>query len=317
MKKGHNKRDNITDESVASPAPRGGFTSETGPSLLRVIERQPFLDVNPSKEGAARTRLSPDTMIYFGTGICSHMEVSRGTPLDMLSMILTSESLRRKLGLKGVYHNIANSHALTNNFDPLDVERMTAQYEKLARRVKELFGMKDYEVVRASDFDQETDYKEILSDMVESNEELSKLHNYAKQEIADIEFFRRKGANLKIGWTMGIKDSQYDESFYDRNFKQYVSNMIGFLYIVPGKSFDKRRPRVAPYVDFNPEKRLMIPDNEAERKIDVALAEFGPNLNGAKSYYTDMARLWREFDDSIPMNGTMKERVRHMLRMLS
>jgi hypothetical protein len=39
---------------------------------------------------------------------------------------------------------------------------------------------------------------------------------------------------------MGIPDSRYDEFFYDRNFRAYMNPNVAFVYVVPGRSFDKR-----------------------------------------------------------------------------
>jgi hypothetical protein len=72
--------------------------------------------VNATKEGIKGVTLTKDGSIYFGTGLCSHTEMSHGVPCDILSMILNAASLKKKLGLKSIYHNLADSHALSNNF---------------------------------------------------------------------------------------------------------------------------------------------------------------------------------------------------------
>jgi hypothetical protein len=282
--------------------------------LRKLIELQPLLEVNASKEGVANIELYRGDSIYFGTGICSHKEISSGTPLDILSMVLTAASLRKKLGLKSIYHNIADSNAETNNFPAEAIEKMTLHYENTIQRITKKLGIADYNVVRASVFNAESAYKEILTEL-EQKEELSKLHRYALQEIADIEFFRRKGATLKLGWTMSIKNSQYDESFYDSNFRKYVNAKVGFIYITPGRSFDKSKPRVAPYVDFNPSQRIMIPDNLAAQKLDAAQAALGVGLQGIEKYYKNILKLWREFDENLP-KGSVKEGVQYVLDAL-
>lgn len=283
-------------------------------ALNKLIQMQPLLEVNASKEGIADIELHKGDSIYFGTGICSHKEISSGTPFDLLSMVLTAASLRKKLGLKDIYHNIADSNAVTNNFLPEAIDSMTRHYEDTVRKITEKLGIADYNVVRASVFNADSAYKQILAEL-ERNEGLSKLHRYALQEIADIEFFRRKGATLKVGWTMSIKNSQYDESFYDLNFKKYVNGKVGFIYITPGRSFDKSKPRVAPYVDFNPPQRIMIPDDMASLKLDAAQAALGEGLQGIEKYYKNILRLWREFDDRLP-TGSVKEGVLYVLDAL-
>lgn len=285
-------------------------------TLLKLVERQPILEVNASKAGVGDITLSEKDSVYFGTGICSHLELSRGVPFDALSMILTAASLRKKLGLKEIYHNIADSHALTNNFPAQEVERMAKHYEEVVAVIREVLRISDYNILRASAFNVNGEYKDILAG-VESNINLARLHTYARQEIADVEFFRRKGANLKVGWTMNIKDSQYDEAFYDRNFREHMSTEVAFVYTSPGKSFDRNKQRVAPYVDFNPDKRILIPDPDALKKIDAAQKELGPDLmNGIKRYLINIFKLWREFDEGIPMNYDLKESVGYILDKL-
>ncbi|MGB9703689.1 MAG: hypothetical protein ACPLXS_03200 [Candidatus Micrarchaeales archaeon] len=290
----------------------GGLTLE---AMKRVLETQPLLEVNASKQGLEGVILPNDTNIYFGTGICSHKDLSKGTPFDILSMILTAASLRKKFGFRKIFHNIADSHALTNKFPEESVEVMTKHYKETVNKVKRVLNIEDYEILRASEFDKEEEYKEI-SNMVENKPELTSLHSYAKREIADVEFFRRKGAMLKIGWTMSIPDSQFDESFYDRIFHKYVNPNVGFVYIVPGRSFDKSKPRVAPYVDFNPTMRIMIPDDDVSTKIKRAEAELGKAFKSITRYYFDLFKLWREFDPGLPQDVTLTEGIQYILNKL-
>jgi tyrosyl-tRNA synthetase len=284
-------------------------------NIRRFIERQPLLEKQLSIQGMEGVKLSPGSGIYLGTGICSHIEMSQGTPFDILTMVLSAASVRRKLGLGDIYHNVADTHALSNNFPPAQVEQVSRQYVALVETVAKGLNIGNYHVLRASSFNQAGDYREILAG-IEGNAELRGLHSYARQELTDIEYFRRKGMGLKIGWTMGISDSEYDESFYDRNYRKYVSGDVGFLYIVPGRSFDKKKPRVAPYVDFSPDKRIMIPDSSVSLKIDAAVSELGSALNGARGYYNDTFRLWREFDPDMPKNAPFAEKITYILEKL-
>lgn len=284
-------------------------------NIQRFIERQPLLEKQLSIQGTDDVKLSPGSGIYLGTGICSHVEMSQGTPFDILTMVLSAASVRQKLGLGNIYHNIADTHALSNNFPPAEVEKVSKQYVAVVETITKGLNIGNYNVLRASSFNKGQDYKGIL-DGINGNLELKGLHSYARQELADIEYFRRKGMGMKIGWTMGISDSEYDESFYDRNYRKYVSGDVGFLYIVPGRSFDKKKPRVAPYVDFNPDKRIMIPDDSASSKLDTAISELGSALNGARGYYNDTFRLWREFDPGLPANAPLAEKITYILEKL-
>ncbi|MGC8662506.1 MAG: hypothetical protein ACP5RT_01835 [Candidatus Micrarchaeia archaeon] len=259
--------------------------------------------------------LSNDSSIYFGTGICSHKDLSKGVPFDILSMILTAVSIRKKFGLKTIYHNIADTHALSNNFSKESVEAMTMHYEETVEKIKAVLNIKNYEILRASVFNEDEEYKEILK-MSENMPELSTLHSYALQEMADIEFFRRKGATLKIGWTMSIPNSQFDETFFDKKFSEHISSNVGFIYIIPGRSFDKNKPRVAPYIDFNPTKRIMIPDEDVLAKITKAEEEFGKAIKSRTKYYQDLFKLWREFDPNLPENTTLVEGIQYILDKL-
>jgi len=315
--KNKNIKDDVDDIMRASETTNSRVTSSglILASLIKVLETQPLLEINASKQGLDSVTLPNDSSIYFGTGICSYKDLSKGTPLDILSMILTAASLRKKFGFRTIFHNIADSHALTNNFSKESVEAMTEHYEDTVKKVKKALNIENYEVLRASAFNEDDEYKEILQ-MIENKPELATLHSYARQEMADIEFFRRKGAMLKIGWTMSIPSSQFDESFYDRNFREYVSPTVGFVYVVPGRSFDKNKPRVAPYVDFNPAVRIMIPDEDVSAKIKKAETELGKSFESRAKYYLDLFKLWREFDPNLPQDVTLIEGIQYILDKL-
>jgi len=284
-------------------------------SIEKIIETQPLIERKATEEGIKKVTLTKDSGIYFGTGLCSHRQMSCGVPFDILSMILTAASLKKKLGLKDIYHNLADSHALSNNFPFEEVKKTVEHYEKVVTAIVDTLGIENYNIIRASEFQKDDNYIKILEN-VKNHEQLSKLHSYAQQEIADIEFFRQKGANLKIGWTMSIPDSRYDETFYDKNFKAYMNPNVAFVYVVPGRSFDKKKPRVAPYVDFNPQYRIMLPDNEAAKKIEQAERELGLGLNGAEKYYRGIIELWSEFDPNI-QKGSTKERVIYIINRIN
>ena len=111
--------------------------------LARFITQEPLIDTHPSLGGISN--LSEVDALYFGIGLCNGIPMlSTGLPVDVLSMILTSEQIDAEKHIL-----IADTHAITNGFDAYSVVRLAGQYQETLQRAIENMSFSRWQVVRA------------------------------------------------------------------------------------------------------------------------------------------------------------------------
>ena len=267
--------------------------------LTRFITQEPLIDTKSSQGGISN--LSEVTALYFGVGLCNGVPMlSAGLPVDVLSMILSSEQMNTsKLIL------VADTHAITNGFDTVAVDRLAGQYQEKLQRAIEKMGFTQWQVLRASEIDQTSTYQDILR-TVEAP------HDYIRRELTDMCWFNReRDVNLKVGWALnGSKNS--DETSFDREFQRQFEESLSFIYTIPGRTFDPRRLRSAPYFCTNPEERILLDtDEDVARKLASAQEIFGQQAT--RPYEKFLSRVVRLYDKTVeqtargPLSGRLQQ----------
>ena len=168
------------------------------------------------------------------------------------------------------YVLIADTHAITNGLDHTSVDVLAGQYRETLERTLENLGFNGWQVIRASEIDQTSEYRDLLYTVNEPND-------YVARELTDMLWFNQEhGVNLKIGWV--LKGGKRDETSFDRKFQLQFDNDLGFIYIVPGRTLNPRRLHAAPYFCLNPKERIMLKEDEdVADKISSAKEKFGPS----------------------------------------
>jgi hypothetical protein len=260
-----------------------GITSKE--DLARFITQEPLVETKPSLAGISQ--ISEVNALYFGVGLCNGVPMlSAGLPIDVLSMILSGEQLDVPKHIL-----VADTHATTNGFDAQSVDKLAGQYQEMFQRVVENLGFTGWHVVRASEIDQTPTYRDLLSTIEAS-------HDYIRRELADMRWFNHEhNVNLKVGWALnGSKNS--DETSFDQEFQRQFEDPLGFIYVMPGRTFDPKRLRSAPYFCTNPEERILLKvDENVANKIASAQEQFGQQAT--RPYEKFLSHVIRLYDKTV------------------
>jgi hypothetical protein len=264
-----------------------------------IIQNESLVEVRPSVEGINPDSLTSDGSIYYGTGLCTARELSDALPFDVLGMVLVAEKIRRGTGMKTIYHHIADTHAKSNRlFKDEDVNYQAASVKRTLERMAKNLGIKNFEVLLASEFDNSEEYAEIYRNIKTDK------HEYVRREVADIEWYRNyKRVNVKLGWIIQATETDlgFDERVFDREYKTIVGEGLSFVYLKPGRTFDLSRPKVSPYIHVPGEARILLKANEnVKAKIVETEERLGDkHLGGARRHLANIVRLYEKLFGSL------------------
>ncbi len=241
--------------------------------------------------------------MYFGIGLCNGVPVlSAGLPVDVLSMVLVSEQIDATKHIL-----IADTHAITNGFNSEAVDRLAREHQERIQRVIDNLGFNSWQIIRASEVDGTPTYKDVLNTVKAS-------HDYIKRELTDMRWFNReRGVNLKLGWALnGSKNS--DEVSFDQEFRRQFQEPLGFIYVVPGRTFDPKRLRSAPYFCADQESRILLQaDENVAIKLASAQEKFGSEAT--KPYEKLLNQIVRLYDKIVEQTerGSLSERLQQVI----
>ncbi len=261
----------------------------TREDILRTLEAEPALD------GVTLGRdLDRATGNYFGMGISGRYNLAEYLPFDSLGMILTAELVKRKLNLEDSTIIIADEHAKTNGFDVKTIDRIAKERRELLNKISENLSCK-LNIVLGSETSLNEEYKTILNG-------ISKGNSYEKAQFADMEFQRRKGKNVKIGW--GHRSMSMDERYFDRLYKELFGDTTTFVYVETGRALDGSR--LPPYLNSGNRPRLMLREDE---DLDM---RFGQMSHGVRGYYDRLLDLFGKVVDCNGVKGDTVSRLRNV-----
>ncbi len=276
-----------------------GITSKE--DLTRFITQEPLIETHHSLEGIRN--LSEVRALYFGVGLCNGLPLlSAGLPVDVLSMLLVSEQVHVSKHIL-----IADTHAITNGFDTHSVDQLARQYQETLQRIIENLGFSGWQVARASEIDQTPAYMELLRAIEAS-------HDYIRRELADMRWFNREhDVNLKVGWVLNGSKNSGERSF-DQEFRRQFDDPLGFVYVVPGRTFNPRRLHAAPYFCTDPEERILLEAGEdVGRKLALAQEKFGREATRPCENF--LSQVMRLYDKTVERTeqGPLTDRLQQVI----
>ncbi|MDO8642945.1 MAG: hypothetical protein Q7R76_05200 [Candidatus Woesearchaeota archaeon] len=269
--------------------------------IARFITQEPLVETQPSLAGMSD--IPEAHTLYFGVGLCNGVPLlSAGLPIDILSMVLSGEQLDVPKHIL-----VADTHAISNGFDAHSVDELAGRYQETLQRAIENMGFSGWHIARASEIDQAPTYRDILRT-------IEAPHDYMRRELTDMRWFNQEQqVNLKVGWALnGSKNS--DERSFDKEFQRRFDDLIGFIYVTPGRTFDPKRLRAAPYFCTNLGERVMLqPDENAANKIASAHEQFGEQAT--QPYEKFLNQVIRLYDKTVEKTerGPLASRLQQVL----
>jgi hypothetical protein len=252
-------------------------------------------------------------VIYYGTGLSTSSALSVGLPFDVLGVVLTAERLRRHMGLGHIYHHVADTHALSNDFaNPCEVAERSESVIDIMRRVKDHLSLDHLTVMLSSSFDKSEEYSRIVEQVDK------KKGDYVRRELADMLWYRKyRNVAIKVGWILqsGPVREGFDERLYDNEFRRQFGDSLSFVYLKAGRTFDQRRPKASPYISIPNESRILLaPGEKVEAKIDAARKKWpDKTLGGALSHLNAVVRLYDQLSPCPTERGPLHERVQSII----
>ena len=287
-------------------------------ALIKILKNEQLIETSPSLEGLAENPdITDGSSIYLGTGLSTHNSISIGLPFDVLSMMLTAEKIKKGLGMKGIFHQIADTHAKSNHLvDDSAIDRLAKEQRELLLRIAERLNLQDYHILLASETENDELYRELLPSIkVQLPDDM---HEYRVRELTDIEWFRvQKNMALKIGWIIdsGNQDSKFDERSYDKTYREKINNLVSFVYVKAGRTLDRKRPKASPYISIAGESRILFqPGENATGKLSLGIKDFNGDrpIGGALKYYNAILRVYQDVVGKLE-SRTVEDKIQEIL----
>jgi hypothetical protein len=216
---------------------------------------------------------------WFGIGVAGR-QLSRGLPIDVAALLLAQEMVRRELGLARSEVLIADENAIGAGLPPIDVRRVAVRTRRAVAGLIEALDL-SASVIVASDLARPEERRSLAA-------KLDPDRPYVGLQLAQVEAMRRRGASIKLGWTLGRRG--FDETSFDRHYRREVGRPITTVYTVPGRRLDVRRPRACPYVCSDPDRRILVDTGRPAREV-LAAAE--PRVRtGYRRLLGKIVRAW-------------------------
>lgn len=266
--------------------------------FIDFVLNEPLIEQKPTLEATSFVALdsNPGGTIYYGTGLTTPRAIGVGLPFDVLGMVLVAEKIKRTLGLKAIYHHIADTHAKTNEWiDPREVDRRANIVKETLLRVAANLQLSGFNVALSSEFDESPEYEELVRHF----RERSKEHEYVIREMADMEWYRIKhGTIIKMGWIIQATEAPagFDERLFDKEYRRIEGDKLSFVYTKPGRTLDLNRPKASPYIQIAGENRLLLEKGEnAAKKMDETSKRTNDfNLGGARKHIESIVRAYEK-----------------------
>ena len=195
--------------------------------------------------------LESSTGLFFGIGLSNRETLTKYLPFDVIGMVLAGELVKRNLGLKSATVLVADEHAKTNGFDPQEIDRIALERRGELSKAVEKLGFAGWDIVLASDMSKDPLYAEILSSVGDGN-------GYEKFQTANVEYFRRLGRGIKIGWMH--EGMERDERRFDMLYKSAFGDRETFVYTKAGRALDGTP--LPPYLNCPTRGRLFLREGE-------------------------------------------------------
>lgn len=286
--------------------------------ILTFLQNEPLIQAELSG-GAINTLTRTDLKgksLFFGIGLCTAKEPAVAIPFDILSFFLVAERLRRFLDINKAIVLIADTHALTNKFmTSNEVNALTQKSLRIMTCIIRNLDLNKFEPLIHSDIAAQQSFVKIL-------EAIPAMDNqYLRHEIADITWLvKHQGVSLKLGWTIDSSavPGGHDERFFDTELQKLAALPIGFLYLKAGRTFDKHRQKVSPYISVAGEPRIIIAANEDVRgKFSAARSSWeDDHFGGTRRHIADIVRLFEKLFGQLP-SLSLEQKIEHIMKRIT
>ncbi len=265
-------------------------------SFTNLISNEPLIEQKPTLEATSFSALesNPEGSVYYGTGLTTPRAIGIGLPFDVLGMVLVAERVKKALGLKDIYHHIADTHAKTNSWiDPQEVDKRAKTVNETLLRVADNLKIDGFHVVLSSSFDDGEEYKALVQHFSDTSKE----HEYVIREMADMEWYRtRHQTSVKMGWIIQASEAPagFDERLFDQEYKHIEGDKLSFVYTKPGRTLDVSRPKASPYIQIAGEHRILLErgENVTQKAQEATDRTNDPNWGGAKKHIENIVRAY-------------------------
>lgn len=291
---------------------------KTKEEIKTFLQNEPLIEAELSSDAIeALTHTDPKgTSLFFGIGLCTAKEPAVAIPFDILSFFLVAERLRQFLQMARVIVLLADTHALTNSFmSPDVVHLLTKKSLRALSSVIRNLHLKTFKLLVHSDIAVRESFTKTLEAFPTMD------NQYLRHEIADITWLvNHRMVALKLGWTIDSSPipGGHDERFFDTELQRTTSMPIGFLYLKAGRTFDKHRQKVSPYISVAGEPRIIIDPNEDVRgKFSAARSSWGnDHFGGTRKHIADIVRLFEKLFGQLP-SLSLVQKIEHIMKQIT
>lgn len=279
--------------------------------FITFLRNEPLIQAEPSITAIKPNLFTEKGSIFIGVGLMSTKSISVGVPFDILGMILEAEALRKFLNFETVFILIADEHAKSNNsINNSKIDEVCVNTFNTISKIISNLNLTNFVLVKSSDLFLNNEFKSIVNSLPNFENE------YLKLEIADLIWFTKKNhVKIKIGWTMedSSKIKGHDERFFDREIIKFCPN-LSLIHLKPGRTFNKHRQRVSPYLSIVGETRIILqPDENVQNKIKQGLRSWpDPNFNGTLRHLANIVRLFDRLNGNIP-ETTLEKKIHFII----
>lgn len=226
-------------------------------------------------------KLAENGIVYFGTGLASVKEESRGFGWELLTTILTALRLSKRLGSKGVLHEIGTV-GYTISLEHRD--RLIRRQMEIMQRLLVNLKLDDfYKLILSHSYHDSISYNNIFKDVQNSMNKYIHLENfenigaYTTIQLAQMKYLNfTECAYVKLGWVIDshpplemvgqieaeelINNGKLNEYYFDNMYRSiYPDDVFLFTYTPPGFDWINGK-KYAPYTVTKSQNRPLLTD---------------------------------------------------------
>lgn len=226
---------------------------------------------------------------YFGIGLSNNNGLTEHMPFDALGLVLTAELIRQRAELDKATILVADENAMASH-DADSVRQIAGYRTDFTRRLLDSMEL-DFDILLASEI---------------PKSETALGNRYERLQVSDMEFFRRTGSPVKIGWQHTSMD--FDERRFDNLYARIFGPVTSFVYTEPGRALDGTA--MPPYLCTGKPRLLFLDGEDISGKVDQMTA-------GTRAYFIRLLDLYEKLVCGHTGNGRncpdkLKRRLREV-----
>ena len=281
------------------------------PGLINFLKNEPLVISESSIAHVNPNIFSTGGSIFFGVGVMTESQISQSVPFDILAMFFISELLRQKLDFKKVIVLIADSHAMSNKrFSDAKINKIAARTKNVLQKIIRNFNLNCFQLVCGSEIHAKPELKNIMQNLPDFP------NAYLKHEIADLIWFHKtENVLIKLGWALTAHEcaTGHDERFFDRKIARSLPD-LSLIHLEAGRTFNRERLRVSPYLSLAGEKRILLLKHENVcLKLETAKTELPRDVfRGTTNHLLQIIRLFEKLNGNL-LNMNFEEKLEFII----